>query len=96
MELLLPTLEYEYDVDYLVMESREPHQDSKDLTFIQGIRSRHIINRIRVDFEPGDSDARLWIPDQILGAIGDTRNGNIDFSEMIEALDFRTVNLHDT
>lgn len=95
MELLLPILEYEYGVDRFFLESRESHQDEMDLTFVRGIRSRHLIDKLRVDFRPGADDARLWIPDQVLGAVGDTRNKTLDFSPLVESLDFRTVNLQD-
>ena len=70
LELLLPVLEYEYGVNRLVLEARESHQDDRDLDFARGIRSRHIIETLRVDFKPGNEDARLWIPDQVLGALG--------------------------
>ena len=93
LELLLPVLEYEYGVNRLVLEARESHQDDRDLDFARGIRSRHIIETLRVDFKPGNEDARLWIPDQVLGALGDTRNGTMDFSPMVASLDFRTVDL---
>ena len=90
LELLLPVLEYEYGVNRLVLEARESHQDDRDLDFARGIRSRHIIETLRVDFKPGNEDARLWIPDQVLGALGDTRNGTMDFSPMVASLDLRT------
>lgn len=93
LELLLPVLEYEYGVNRLVLEARESHQDDRDLDFARGIRSRHIIETLRVDFKPGNEDARLWIPDQVLGALGDTRNDTMDFSPMVASLDFRTVDL---
>lgn len=93
MELLLPVLEYEYGVSRLFLETRESHQDAMDLSFVRGIRSRHIIDALRVDFKVGADDARLWIPDQVLGAIGDTRNKTLDFSTLVGTLDFRTVSL---
>lgn len=96
MELLLPVLEHEYGVIRLFLEARESHQNDKDLTFVRGIRRRRIIKDLRVDFKPGDEDARLWIPDQVLGALGDTRNETMDFGSLIASLDLRTVNLRVT
>lgn len=94
LELLLPTLEREYEVSHLILESRETHQDDKDLVFIRGLRSRCFISRLRVDFAPGSSDARLWITDQVLGAIGDAQRGRRDFSSFLKTLDIRKLDLH--
>lgn len=94
LELLLPTLEKEYGVSRLVLESRETSQDDRDLVFVRGLRSRRFISRLRVDFAPGFSDARLWIADQALGAIGDTQRGRQDFSSFLKTLDMRELDLH--
>lgn len=94
LELLLPTLEKEYGISRLVLESRETSQDDRDLVFVRGLRSRRFISRLRVDFAPGFSDARLWIADQALGAIGDAQRGRQDFSSFLETLDMRELDLH--
>ena len=52
LELLLPTLEKEYGISRLVLESRETSQDDRDLMFVRGLRSRRFISRLRVDFAP--------------------------------------------
>lgn len=39
LELLLPTLEKEYGISRLVLESRETSQDDRDLMFVRGLRS---------------------------------------------------------
>lgn len=94
LELLLPTLEKEYGISRLVLESRETSQDDRDLVFVRGLRSRRFISRLRVDFAPGFSDARLWIADQALGAIGDAQRGRQDFSSFLKTLDMRELDLH--
>ena len=94
LELLLPTLEKEYGISRLVLESRETSQDDRDLMFVRGLRSRRFISRLRVDFALGFSDARLWIADQALGAIGDAQRGRQDFSSFLETLDMRELDLH--
>jgi len=93
LELLLPTLENEYGVSRLVLESREASQDDRELKLVRGLRSRRFINQLRVDFAPGSSDARLWIADQALGAIGDAQRGRQDFSSFLKTLDMRELDL---
>lgn len=73
LERLLPLLETEYNVDTLVLERREISQDRNDIRFIDGLRSRRFIGPIRVELCAGETDARLWLPDQLLGAYGDAR-----------------------
>ena len=68
LERLLPLLETEYNVDTLVLERREISQDRNDIRFIDGLRSRRFIGPIRVELCAGETDARLWLPDQLLGA----------------------------
>lgn len=93
LEYLLPILEHEYDVTHLILESREMTQDQRDLQCVMGLRNRHLIDGLRVDFKPGASDARLWIADQVLGAIGDMNRGRLDASLLTEHIDMRTIDL---
>lgn len=72
-ESLLPLLEHKYDVHSLTMESRESHQNARDIRLIDGLRSRKFINDLHVDFIPGSQDARLWLPDQLLGIYNSTQ-----------------------
>lgn len=95
LELMLPVLEQEYGVTHLILESREPSQDERDFALVRGLRSRHFINQLRVDFASGTSDARLWIADQVLGAVGDTARGSGNFSELVTMVDKREVDLCD-
>ena len=75
LERLLPLLETEYGVGTLVLERREASQDRNDIRFIDGLRSRGFIGTIRVELRAGETDARLWLPDQLLGAYGDAQAG---------------------
>lgn len=95
LERLLPELELQYGVTRLVMESREATQDERDLACVRGLRSRGFIRRLRVDFMPGESDARLWIPDQVLGAIGDAKRGGESYSGLIASVHMLDVDLSD-
>ena len=94
MEVLLPILETR-GVNNLVCESRDEHQDVLDFQFIQALRSRRIITpRLRVDFVSGRSDARLWIPDQILGAIGDQQQrGEQMYDELNRIVELHVIHL---
>ncbi|WEV67208.1 hypothetical protein OZX72_08215 [Bifidobacterium sp. ESL0769] len=70
LETLLPILEHQYGVDRLFMEARNPKQDRQEMLFVQGIRSRGFIKKMDYDLLTGRSDARLWLPDQVLGVMG--------------------------
>lgn len=41
------------------------------------MRAKHIISRIGIDHAFADEEPSLWIPDQILGAYGDSLCGNM-------------------
>ena len=83
LERLLPLLETEYNVDTLVLERREISQDRNDMRFIDGLRSRRFIGPIRVELCAGETDARLWLPDQLLGAYGDAQAGTGRYDEFL-------------
>ena len=83
LERLLPLLETEYNVDTLVLERREISQDRNDIRFIDGLRSRRFIGPIRVELCAGETDARLWLPDQLLGAYGDAQAGTGRYDEFL-------------
>ena len=74
LETLLPLLEREH-VETLVMESRFPSADSKDVSLYRSLKRKGAIETIGIDFENPTSEHRLWIPDQILGAYSDTVAG---------------------
>lgn len=89
METLLPVLEREYSVDRLVLERRDKAQDARDIRFIDALRSRRFIDSIRVDLVAGAADARLWLPDQLLGSYGDWRAGEHQYDGFLASV--RTI-----
>lgn len=70
LEALLPTLE-QRGIERLVLESRRPGSDKLDLDYASYARGSHLINSIRIDHEYGADQPKLWVADQILGAMGD-------------------------
>ena len=83
LECLLPLLEQREAVERLVLETRDISQNRRDIAFIQAMRSRKFIRKLYVDIIPGPQDARLWIPDQILGAYGDSLNLTAEYDVFI-------------
>ncbi len=78
LEVLLPALE-ERGVTQLNLESRWVQEDQFDIDMVRALRSRRVIRDIRVDHVSSDErDARLWMPDQVLGAVGDILCGAAD------------------
>ncbi|WEV58344.1 hypothetical protein OZX67_05790 [Bifidobacterium sp. ESL0728] len=80
-ETLLPLLEFHYHINSLIMESREKHQNAHDKLIISGLHSRQFINQLRVTFKPGAEDARLWLPDQMLGLLNEIKLESTSFTE---------------
>ena len=83
MEQLPPVLESEYGAKLFILEGRRKGQDEKDLKLVSALRSRKFIGSIRAEHMAGDSDARLWLPDQLLGAYRDAKAGSDDFDEFL-------------
>lgn len=74
LETLLPLLENR-GITKLVMESRFPAADAKDMALYRSMRRKGLINAIELDFASPEEEHRLWIPDQILGAYSDATLG---------------------
>ncbi len=71
LERMLPQLENR-GVGLLTLESRWKQEDKSDVDMVYALRNRRMIEHIRVQHvRPDEGEVRLWIPDQILGAIGD-------------------------
>lgn len=70
MEALLPLLEG-MGVAKLVMESRFPAADAKDVAHFRSMRKKGLVSAIELAFADPSEDHRLWVPDQILGAYSD-------------------------
>ncbi|WEV41891.1 hypothetical protein OZX57_08135 [Bifidobacterium sp. ESL0682] len=70
LETLFPILEDQYDIKQLIMEARSSKQNKDELLLIQKLRSRGFLHSLQYNLLPGPQDARLWIPDQVLGSVG--------------------------
>lgn len=84
LEIMLPLLEHEYMVEQFTIEGRDIAQDKKDIRFIDALRSKHYIDALRIHITRGDSDARLWLPDQMLGAFGDLHSLEMPHTDAID------------
>ena len=69
LELLLPLLEAA-GVGMLVLESRNEVQNKRDRELVMSARRKHLITRIDLSHEPGEGQPMLWVPDQVVGALG--------------------------
>lgn len=83
LEVLLFILERQ-GVDRYVLESRTVAQDRKDMQCLAYLRTSHQLRSIRLDHVRGADEPCLWLPDQILGAYGDSRAMELDFSDFLE------------
>ena len=64
-------------VGQLIMETRTASLNQRDLVLIDHLRGgRRIPARIRLEFEQPSAEPMLWLPDQILGMVGDAEAGN--------------------
>lgn len=70
LELLLVQLEAN-NIKTIILESRGKTADKKDIDFLLYLRRTDVIHTIDLQHASGKNDARLYIPDQILGAYGD-------------------------
>lgn len=75
LEVLLPILEKD-GIEKFVMESRFPAADAKDISHFQSMKKKGLIESIGIEFADPAMEHRLWIPDQILGAYGETAVGS--------------------
>lgn len=59
-------------VTKVFLEAREKGQRKKDLQLVNALRSRRTIwDELRVEIGFPSEEPMLWIPDQVLGALGD-------------------------
>ena len=64
-------------VDTVTFESRSPAQDRADRRRVDGLRGRQYISTsMHVQWTPGATEPLLWLPDLIVGAVGDARAHN--------------------
>lgn len=77
LEAILPALEAQ-GIEQLVLESRGETTDRLDIDFIKYAKGSKLVETIRLTHADGRQEPRLWIADQIIGAMGDylTQAGN--------------------
>jgi hypothetical protein len=64
----------------LVLESRGNHDDLRDRSLIEALRSRKVLQQTpEMIHKPGKIEPLLWIPDAICGAVGQALRGNDGF-----------------
>ncbi|MGY5766057.1 hypothetical protein ACXET9_12745 [Brachybacterium sp. DNPG3] len=74
-------------VQDVVVESRSDRQDRSDLRRVDGLRSRMIVSReMRVEWRPGGEVPMLWVPDDVLGMVGDAYRDEVDIGHRASAL----------
>lgn len=61
----------EMGVSTLFLESRQNALDKRDRDCLMYARRANAVKAIDVEHVRGESDARLWLPDQVLGAYGE-------------------------
>jgi hypothetical protein len=84
-------------VSRFIMESRTASLNARDLTLIERLRGSHRIPAtIRLEFALPSTEAMLWLPDQVLGMIGDAEAGrrqwySADFAARVTRIDISLV-----
>lgn len=77
LETILIELESR-NIVQLLLESRQDRLDKRDKDCLLYARRAKAISTIDVAHSRGSDDARLWLPDQILGAYGENKKANAD------------------
>lgn len=86
MERLLAELG-DLGVSTAFLESRTQSLNTRDMRLIDKLRgSRAMPRSLRVDIELPSAEPMLWIPDQILGAVGDQEAGNDQWVESFSGI----------
>ena len=77
LQYLSVLLDGDFGVDSLVLESRQRKQDENDKMIIALAQQSNVLaSGFRVSHRFGREDKRLWVPDQVIGALGDHRAGS--------------------
>lgn len=72
-------------VGQVLMESRGPADDRRDMRMIDTLKSaRAIPGSMRVDHQPGRDEPLLWLPDAVCGAVGAHVDGDDSWVEMLD------------
>lgn len=81
MERLLWELD-QLGVTHVFLEQRTESLNKRDLQLVLKLRGkRSISSDIRVDVAPPSTDPMLWIPDQVLGAVGEAEASEVEWLE---------------
>lgn len=82
LEALLPALESK-GVRELVLENRDEAANRLDLNYVDYAKGSKLISSIMITHKDASIEPRLWIADQVLGAMGDykTRTGEWEYWE---------------
>ncbi|GAA1129119.1 hypothetical protein IWX64_003304 [Arthrobacter sp. CAN_A212] len=71
------------EVNKVFLEQRTQSLNKRDMALIEHLRgSRSIPPRLRVYIEQPSTEPMLWIPDQVLGALGDAESKNNRWMEL--------------
>ena len=70
LETLLPILEAK-GIEEIVLESRGSASDKLDVSYIKYSKGSKLVKSISITHADGAVEPRLWIADQVLGAMGD-------------------------
>ncbi|MFF1830269.1 hypothetical protein [Paenarthrobacter sp. NPDC058040] len=63
-------------VSSVFLESRTPSLNARDMRLVDKLRGRRVMPQtLRVEIRLPSEEPMLWIPDQVLGAIGDAEAG---------------------
>jgi len=70
-------------VSRVFLEQRTPSLNKRDMRLVEHLRgSKAIPTSLRVDIERPSTEPMLWIPDQMLGAMGDAEGEDSTWLEM--------------
>lgn len=74
------------EVRTMILESRGPTDDRRDLNALQGFRANKTVSRnLRMHHQPGPTEPMLWIPDAVCGAVVAARTGTQTYLSKIES-----------
>ena len=82
LEALLPALESR-GVRELVLENRDEAANRLDLNYVDYAKGSQLISSIMIKYRDASIEPKLWIADQVLGAMGDykTHTGEWEYWE---------------
>lgn len=73
-------------VEKMVLESRGPRDDRRDLNALQAFRAKKIVDSsLRMDHLPGPAEPMLWIADAVCGAVVAARTRTDAYFRKIES-----------